>query len=162
MESSPFPTVTLATARGVGDHCILRPRLSVVRGGARVNGAGVFTDRVRCASAIHADQLLSNGLNHRPGVVSAHILHDLRLGQSLQGCHLDHGQASGPGERVGGIFGLALNTHAKGCAGLQRVAGLQDDGPGVEGCGGKRGSHGAALNIGGVQVLLRILGVNGR
>ena len=61
-----LPDRDFAIARRVGDRCFSRPRFSSIHGSACVNGAGIFTDRMRRAPAVGADQLFSDGLDHRP------------------------------------------------------------------------------------------------
>ena len=66
----------LAVARRIGHHRFRRPSLTAIYGGACIDGTRVFTNRVRGAPAIHADQFVVESLNHRPGVVAFCLLHD--------------------------------------------------------------------------------------
>jgi putative intracellular protease/amidase len=58
-----LPYRDFAIARRVGDRCFSLPRFSSIHGSACVNDAGIFTDRMRRAPAVGADQLFSDGLD---------------------------------------------------------------------------------------------------
>ena len=137
----PLPDRDLAVFRCIGDHGFRCPRFAAVRGGARINGAIIVRDGVPFAAAIHADQLVADGLNHRPRIVAADVLHDVRFRGSGDGCDLHHGKSGGAGEGVRRIARLALDAHPQRRIGHHLIIRLQQNGPRVERRGGERGAH---------------------
>jgi len=87
----PLPDGDFGVVGCIGDDGFRRPRFAAVGGSAGEKVAATFIDGVSRAPAVNADQLVADGLHHGPGIVAAHVLHDVGRCGSGHGGHLDHG-----------------------------------------------------------------------
>ncbi len=94
-------------------------------------------------TAIDADQLIADGLHHRPRVIALGLLDDERLGCRGKRRDLHYGQARGADEGIGRVFRLALDADAERSSRDDAPIGFEHDGAGDE----RLGRHGRANRI---------------